>query len=491
MSLDKLEEMYRDEMPGYDLVGKYEAGIPTYKLRLKVNAQRRQELPVIPRFVLGLIGLGIYSENEIAAALGVEFEFVRKALIYLNSNQLIIYKFNSPHIVTDKGKQAIEEAISAMHVAYFDIQVDGLTRGITSLSRLEHGPTLKKMGGWSLHPSSNARPTLESLNSRLTDLEKIFKEQWEDEEINSNDQLIEILDIERSTLMYKLVDVLLFRERKTQQVYFRVFEGYNEISEYNQILKRRDSSGSPVIPDNLLVSAADAVQSEVVQKMRLNLERVQQVNQQIQEAEFEKKILQASLDSVDNEVKQPEIITAKTKQIQELEAQVNGLKESSKGYKIIRNSEHRTILKEAISSAQKQVIIISFQIREYATDKEIIGLIKQAIQRDVQVLIGYGMPPRKGETKDNYIDEAVDKEFKKIQKGINGDKLNVKWLGDTHEKILICDNRFGVLTSFNWLSYRGNQGFRKETGTYFENPEMIKNLINDVLNRFNPKRTTI
>ena len=29
-------------------------------------------------------------------------------------------------------------------------------------------------------------------------------------------------------------------------------------------------------------------------------------------------------------------------------------------------------------------------------------------------------------------------------------------LGDTHAKVLICDSRFSVVTSFNWLSFRGD-----------------------------------
>jgi hypothetical protein len=488
MTLENLAEMYRDKMIGYDLVGEYEAGVPTYKIRLKGNAQRRQELPIIPQFILRLISLGIQSQTEIEKILGLNPEFARKAIVHLNRNQLINYHSDSASVLTDKGKRALEEAIAAMHITNFDIQVDGLTQEIAPLSHLEHGPVFKKNGGWALHPSPKSRPTLESLNDRLTTLEKIFKEQWEDEDLNTNDHLIEILGIERSTLMYKPVNVLLFHERKTKQTYFRVFEGYNEVTEYNQILKRRERNGSPVIPDDLLVMAADAVQSELVQRLRPELEKAEQVDIKLREKKAQKDKLQDALsDATNKEKDQPELITGKTKRIQELEAEVKQLEAAqiSSKNRIVRNQEHRMLLKEALSSSQQRVVIVSPWIKRDATDKEVISLIANAVKRNVKVLIGYGMPPRRGQTKSDYIDEWVDKELKKIQKlRPTGKNLTVKWLGNTHEKILICDNRFFVLTSFNFLSYRGNQGFRKEQGIYNEDPNLIQDVLSDVLKRF-------
>jgi hypothetical protein len=40
--------------------------------------------------------------------------------------------------------------------------------------------------------------------------------------------------------------------------------------------------------------------------------------------------------------------------------------------------------------------------------------------------------------------------------------------GDTHAKILVCDSRFSIITSFNWLSFRGDEqlDFRDERGYY-------------------------
>jgi phosphatidylserine/phosphatidylglycerophosphate/cardiolipin synthase-like enzyme len=212
---------------------------------------------------------------------------------------------------------------------------------------------------------------------------------------------------------------------------------------------------------------------------------VEQIHQQIQDYEAEKESLQASL-NVLPEAEQPtkDIVTGKTKRIEELETEVQKLRALSERDKPVRGNEHRQILKDALTSAQQIVMIISPWIRQDSVDREISGLIQKAIERGVIILIGYGMPLRSRESKEDYLDESVAKAFEKIKKGPNGNKLKVEWLGNTHEKILVCDRSFCVVTSFNWLSYRGDKGFRKEMGTYFENPKMVQEVTDDVLKRF-------
>ncbi len=488
MILAELAEKYRNKMPGCDLVGEFEAGVPVYKIQLKANAQKYQQVPVIPQFVLRLIELGINSDVEIAQALGIGPEFVRKALGYLDHERLISQNFEASRltfITTDRGKRALHEAITAMYSAYFDIQVDGFTRKISSLDMpsLHDGPNLKKNGAHLLNPTPKARPTLESLHENLSDLELIFRDQLED--LNTKDRLIEILDIGRPRLMYKPVNVLVFRDRVTKRLYLRVFEGYFSISEYEQILMKREQDGNSVIPEDLLVPAAEAVQSELTQKLLPEINKVEQIHQQIQDYEAEKESLQASL-NVLPEAEQPtkDIVTGKTKRIEELETEVQKLRALSERDKPVRGNEHRQILKDALTSAQQIVMIISPWIRQDSVDREISGLIQKAIERGVIILIGYGMPLRSRESKEDYLDESVAKAFEKIKKGPNGNKLKVEWLGNTHEKILVCDRSFCVVTSFNWLSYRGDKGFRKEMGTYFENPKMVQEVTDDVLKRF-------
>ena len=70
----------------------------------------------------------------------------------------------------------------------------------------------------------------------------------------------------------------------------------------------------------------------------------------------------------------------------------------------------------------------------------------------------------------NQLQKMSNKEYGRYLQIIN--------LNNTHEKVLICDNDFLVITSFNWLSFKGDPkfGFRQETGYYTEIEEGIKKM---------------
>ena len=51
-------------------------------------------------------------------------------------------------------------------------------------------------------------------------------------------------------------------------------------------------------------------------------------------------------------------------------------------------------------------------------------------------------------------------------------KLVIKHVA-THEKLVICDDRFCIWGSFNWLSNDGKSTYRRETSSYSERPSDI------------------
>jgi len=58
-------------------------------------------------------------------------------------------------------------------------------------------------------------------------------------------------------------------------------------------------------------------------------------------------------------------------------------------------------------------------------------------------------------------------------------------LGNTHAKVLIKDSEFLAVTSFNWLSFRGDPGrtFRDEQGTLVQQPEYVDNKFDERVTR--------
>jgi len=295
-----------------------------------------------------------------------------------------------------------------------------------------------------------------------------------------------VLDVERAWLAYKPVKVLVFRNRATRQISLYTFEGYEPVPDYDQRLTQRERAGGRVIPDGLLISGLEIEQpSTLISKLRPELEALEKITQQVEELEAEKESLASLEESAQQSVIPTTPITERTKKIHYLEEQVQALRKAQGSTKLIKSAEHRTVLKNALASAQRVVFIIAPWINKDAVDEEIINLIKEAIRRGVWIAIGYGMPLRgPKDSKDKYIDVWVAEQFDKIRKHTEGHRLYIEWLGNTHEKILLCDRTLSVVTSFNWLSYRGDKGFRKETGTYSEEHGMIEQVTQHVFGSF-------
>jgi len=59
-------------------------------------------------------------------------------------------------------------------------------------------------------------------------------------------------------------------------------------------------------------------------------------------------------------------------------------------------------------------------------------------------------------------------------------------LGNTHAKVLIKDSEFAAVTSFNWLSFKGDphRTFRDEQGTLLQVSELVEGKFRDLEPRF-------
>ena len=143
--------------------------------------------------------------------------------------------------------------------------------------------------------------------------------------------------------------------------------------------------------------------------------------------------------------------------------------------------DHRPLLEQALKNSQERLLIISPWIRANAANKWLIQQLEKLLKRGVKVFIGYGL----GEDEDK---RTYDKEAEKAIKQLTQqyDNFCLERLGDTHAKILISDTKFAVVTSFNWLSFKGDphRTFRDERGTFVSDSQKINELFDDLMERF-------
>lgn len=276
------------------------------------------------------------------------------------------------------------------------------------------------------------------------------------------------------------MNILIFRNPTTRKIFLRVYQGYEPAERYDQPLTERESNGGKVIPDFLLIPASDA-NSFILDDAgdEAEIQKLKDLNRKLKDAELQKQ--QIEQDSIPLS---PKAVTARTQQIEEQKKVIADLQKRLAGNRILEADEHRSVLIDGVTNAKRFIFIISPWISQDGTDPELVGLFRRAIQKGVWIVIGYGMPPRRNNNDRPAIIPAVEEEFKKIQKLKNGGRFIYQYWGSTHTKTLVCDNEFCVITSFNFLSYKGGQGFRDETGSYHVDPEYVRELLQRKLKRF-------
>ena len=174
---------------------------------------------------------------------------------------------------------------------------------------------------------------------------------------------------------------------------------------------------------------------------------------------------------------------SKTCKIAELEEQLKNLKVEQTRDRILNTYDHRPLLEDALETAQKYVVIVSPWIKSSGFDSVLEEKVKSALKRNIRVIIAYGI------SKKTEHDQQSLKRLRDIKKGPLGQNLYLVDLSNTHEKVLLVDSKYAVITSFNWLSFKGdpNRSFRQETGIYTESTNLINQSIRELEKRLGIK----
>ncbi|MBT0882745.1 phospholipase D-like domain-containing protein [Campylobacter sp. 2018MI13] len=136
---------------------------------------------------------------------------------------------------------------------------------------------------------------------------------------------------------------------------------------------------------------------------------------------------------------------------------------------MIDECSHGKYLKYSLNNAKKDIYIQSPWVRAVVL-KEYLNDFKNALSKGVNIHIKYGIEKRNRHDK-----ESIDNEGLTIFNELIQEYKNFKIYQDnSHEKILICDDDYIITGSFNWLSYKHNDGNeRKESSMISKNKDSI------------------
>jgi hypothetical protein len=143
---------------------------------------------------------------------------------------------------------------------------------------------------------------------------------------------------------------------------------------------------------------------------------------------------------------------------------------------VIDRRGSREILFQALDTAQTRLIMVCPWISNYALDNEVKTKIEILLQKGVIVEIAWGHLKDIENEKIDYNHYSYDQipYLKKLSQTYNN--LKLKMIG-THEKYIVCDTKFVMLGSHNFLT-SNDFNVEREIGLETNDPSIIQFLIN-------------
>lgn len=427
--LELLTHKYSDFYDGFYMYDVREIDYPAYRTKVVYEYTKPKEVhPIIIavlktiKYLEGIHGIDIYSELNKITQLDKEIldsilaEITTKG--YLKQNELKL-STNGKEIL-EKEKELITEKDSAY------INFDGIFGTVLEDNgKLNQNDKKAREGAIEFKPYVT-RPRIECLDEEFSDnktLRQVLIENLQDKEKD----ITNILELSPKKFFNRYT-CLFYKNVEENEIFLVLNQNYEE--------------------DDYATDLFDRLMNE----QKFTSENVSPNCKPLFE-ESAKKFEEST----------PEVVEEKLRPVEQVEIS-NG--------KTIEVDEHKKYFIYVLENAKSHIYIQSPWIN-WRTLQIYKDYIKNAVKKGVKVTIKYGMKPR------NRFDKAgIDNESKSFFGNL--DKNYFKLINtDDHSKILICDDSFMIMGSFNWLSFGGGneKDARGETSSINMNQAEIKKQI--------------
>lgn len=428
--LELLNHQYSDFYPGHYMYDVREIDYPMYRTKILFEYTKVQEIhPIIIavlktiQFLESVRNVDAYSELQNITQLDKEIldsilaEMTTKG--YLKQNELKL-STNGKEIL-EKEKELVTEKTSAY------LNFDGIFGTcIGGNGKINQNNKKTREGAIEFKPYVKSRPRIEFLDEDFSNnktLRQVLIENLKDEEKD----VTNILEIAPNKFFNRYI-CLFYKDTEENEKFLVLNHSYEQDAEATELFDR-------------LMSEQKFTIEHISLKCKPLLE------------DSEKKFNQST----------PEVIEEKIKPIEQI-AITEG--------KTIEVDEHKKYFIYVLENAKNSIYIQSPWIN-WRTLQIYKDHIQDAVKRGINVTIKYGMKPR------NRFDKAgIDEDSKKFFNSL--DKQMFRLIKtDDHSKIVICDENFMIMGSFNWLSFGGGneKDVRGETSSINMNIVEIKKQI--------------
>lgn len=432
MTTEEIVARFVDARPDFALASYAEVGLPFYRISVRLQIIEHKQLDPLQEFTLRAVDAGIDDRVEIQRALGLDENVVQATVLGLIEREAVSVSTDSGTsdalALTAGGRETLARATQIVsRERVIDIDYDGLLREPTPfLSRYLEPRQLAERGIREVPPHPARPPDESELRSHLPAIEGIIRAAG-----GPRQQLSDVLavrKIERRQRIFQPAVALVYLPRGSRRALGQVaFAIAGQLSEAHAQVFAEAGLGR-----KLGVATRGIEDARVIASSLLGEDVVEQID---------------------------EMTPAEHSAVQETPS----LTAPASPVRAIETYEHPAILADALDTAQERLLLLSPWLRRGVIDDVFLGKLTAALERGVDVYLGWGMSAKEGSRPD--ADEPVLEALHKL--GAEHKRFHFKRLGRTHAKVLICDRRFVVVTSFNWLSFKGDpkRTFRDERGT--------------------------
>ena len=471
-----------DNRDGYSMIDFLDVALPIYRLRCAMVISQITPLLPIEEFVLRTVDAGLIAVSEIAAFLGLGEHVVRASATTLIVQNYLSELSNELLTLTKKGRGALanfEESKPVTETLSFHF--DGLVRRpvVANPGELIRPNVASKRGYKEIRPIPARPPFCGELV--VQDVSGVMKETGGFE--SDRRSLLRIKEILRIDRWFLPALMLIFKRDGTSdgvQVGFAIDGRLSELHEnafaaaggVRKLRIQQSIEGERKQEAHISLPAGGG---------RLDLDRdvERRLKRRVSVAKFKAKVAEEkAVSAIDVDIKS-NALAEREKQAEIIEKAERELSELV--LRPVAVYEHPELLRNALRHASEKVVIISPWITDAVVNDAFLSLLKEALRRGVNIFIGY-------EIGDGSQERESERRAVATLARLASENAGFRFVrfGDTHAKVLLVDSSFYVLTSFNWLSFKGDpkRGFREEFGQYVGVSSEVVKFWNDIRRRF-------
>jgi hypothetical protein len=459
---------------GYRLADYVEVGLPVYRVMLRAFTQTRKAISPIDEFLMRLVSADIQSTGELSSFLGLPPLFVDEELSQLLVDDLLELRAGPDRrqrlAITGKGLLALQKAATIVpEERTFTVDYDAICQEIAfyGRSQLLSSRQTRLCGYKQIRPLLPKQLDTSDFSVREVqqNLRKLAPHR------NSLTDVLAIRSLDRKKLYFLPAIMLIYRsiEDRDIQVSFAI-EGHIS-EEHEQAFARSNGINSLGIDRDLarfdeMKIDVEAIVTEVTTARRVEKPQASPPSLSAQQA-------CARVTSADLDIPQQPWSHLDPQQQRNL---------SDTGLCYLSAHDHPHLLRHALHRTTYRLVIISPFLHESVVNKEFVKSLDILLRREVKVFLGYGMPETHG-WKAPKGQVAVVRSLEALAHKYSTFRV-VKV--DSHAKVLLEDEAFLALGSFNWLSFHGDpdRPFRDEQSVLITMPSMIEEKYQQLIQRF-------